>query len=570
LFSFVEPQINKEYNGHEWEKRLVRLPVSSIQYQDGWVAIEVEYEASGLERFVSIGSFNQEFSLKDASYLKNLWVDQVPNPLPINSSYFLDEFSINEADSLFDHTERIWSKNHIEKIMATDNYILNGGFESFESGKIREPETSISGQQIADNWSSFNENMPILIRNDSNERRISEDDFHTYMGNGAIRLKMLKTNRYHRYGVSIDTIRYPQEGYNTYKIYERETSVDPSKIKRYHLPSFLVSALRDSLIVGEEYIFETLCELSPFTVYGCSMLDVYFVGNVPENEEELRKMNPSFSVSLADVNSQIGFQHVVQSFLAKGGERFVIMGYQEQGRSSVVHNPNFKRKVYSTCGPKQYGNCYNQIITYSDSLFAEYSFDNVMLQPVASRKLNSTVYNGKNNQLQIFYGAIDKKNEEIVTNFESAKELLFELTELLILNDGICAADLTRKKDVYLEPVGLSNKKKILRKLDKPRPKKKDERYAIDSMNLLLTGLDSVRFNNHIILISDGSVDWSSVELKLKQFINRGGVITMLYSGTRENELTVKNEFLTLGSVTFIPVYDTDAWDKLARQMVRK
>ncbi|MFT6783951.1 MAG: hypothetical protein ACJA1A_003893 [Saprospiraceae bacterium] len=85
--------------------------------------------------------------------------------------------------------------------------------------------------------------------------------------------------------------------------------------------------------------------------------------------------------------------------------------------------------------------------------------------------------------------------------------------------------------------------KKILRKLDKPRAKKKDERYAIDSMNLLLTGLYSMRYNSHIILISDGSIDWTPMETNLKQFIEIGGSVAMLHSGSRENEWNVKTEF---------------------------
>ncbi|MFT5600394.1 MAG: hypothetical protein ACI9N1_000629 [Flavobacteriales bacterium] len=52
-----------------------------------------------------------------------------------------------------------------------------------------------------------------------------------------------------------------------------------------------------------------------------------------------------------------------------------------------------------------------------------------------------------------------------------------------------------------------------------------------------------MRYNSHIILISDGSIDWTPMETNLKQFIERGGSAAVLHSGSRENELNVKTEF---------------------------
>ncbi len=440
--------------------------------------------------------------------------------------------------------------NHHERIFGGSNLIVNGGFEMFENKKIYYSNNSVALQFLAPYWHSLNENMSIVIRNDSNDRQSELKQNFTYIGNGALRMKVLKSNERHIYEKNWN-IEKDENGPDVIRHFE---DVPSSQMhSTFEIGSYVVNVLKDTLHKGSVYQFEMMASLTNGSSYGCSHIGVYLLDSIPNDiMDDVWLENPSELIDLGKLALYDGFQHVKVNLRSEGGERFLVFGYFDLGADVMVKNQHFYPLKKDECGPRGHY-CYDKHIYYKDSLFAEYIFDNVLLRELEdSLAMDARIYGVNRNQVQIFFGAIPKENDDIRANFINAKKALYEMTEVMRINDGICAVDLTKNKEVYLLPVILDNKKRVLRKLRKPRLSKKAEKYPISDANLLFSGKENIGFNNHVVIITDGSISWSLVEKQLVSFAENGGLISVLFVGAADRLPEVKERFEIFSNIKFI------------------
>jgi len=537
------------FKSHGWKIGVVSTSLVGLFYNNGWLEITLEYTAKGVEQFISIGAIGQRFSTKDLMNTGNLMVDKLPSQMNFNSTYFLDEFSVTELGYNENALEQVLKDNHHERVLGSTNLIVNGGFETFENKKIYYSNNSVALQFLAPYWHSLNENMSVVIRNDSNDRQSELKQNFTYMGNGALRMKILKSNERHIYeqNWSIDKNK---DGPDVIRHYENKPSSREYPV--YEKGSYVVNILKDTLHKGSVYQFEMMASLTNGSSYGCTHIGVYLLDSLPKDKVgNIWMQNPTELLDIRKLALSENFQHLKVNLKSRGGERFLVFGYLDLGTDVILTNSHFNPVKKDECGPRTV--CFDKHIYYKDSLFAEYIFDNVLLRELGdSLEIDARIYGDNRNQVQIFFGAIPKGNVTVKANFINAKKALYEMTEVLRINDGICAVDLTKNKDVYLLPVILDNKKRVLRKLRKPRLTKKTEKYSINTTNLLFSGKENIGFNNHVVILTDGSIEWDSVEGQLVLFAKNGGFISVLYVGEPDSFSEVQERYRIFPNIKFI------------------
>lgn len=513
------------------------------------------YTATGGENYLNLGSVYQKFSLSDVTKLGLLAADKSYSELPSNSTYYINRITVKKID-FQDYRESL-GKYNTYNIKFNKNWIVNGGGE-IPLGRrhfINEIASNSSGTLIAPYVYSLTPFCPNIEQLDSNDYRYSgEVNDLCYMGNSQFFLDALRTNVYHNY----QNTMYLDKGsdYYTYYYYENDP---PASINRYSNGDYITFVLADSLEKGKKYVFSVMMKMDQYSSFGVGHLGVHLTKEIPtEIKDSLWSRIPDEILSIAPLTRSQAWHEVNLEFVAKGGEKFVTLGHLPE-LSGVIKNQNFIRDVHSTCGPNEY-NCLSRYVYYKDSLFARYQVDNVVLTEYdpADTYWASIYQPGKSIQLEIVFDEI-LKTEQSEINLQKAKNLLIEAMEVLRNEDAICVVDQEKRDPIILEPYPIINKKKILRKLNRPKGVRKLKIGALPKEVVLFGSTPMEKFTTHLILVIDNNSDLSQLEITLTQYTKGEGNLTILYVGEPNQILPISNFFGKMNNTNIIDLNQSDS-----------
>jgi hypothetical protein len=161
----------------------------------------------------------------------------------------------------------------------------------------------------------------------------------------------------------------------------------------------------------------------------------------------------------------------------------------------------------------------------------------------------SIVYpSGKRVQLEVVFNEI-QKSAVAQEQLELVKAALINAQQVLRVEDAICIVDQRKKDPIILDPNPIINKKKILRKIAKPKPVKKVKVPQLPPAAILFgQGKDDVNIN-HLVLVEDANLDLSLAGNKINGFLQNGGSLTLFFIGNEEAFETMKSQLTFSGKV---------------------
>ncbi len=541
-------------------EQFVSFDLSEVS-NDSFLKISLNYEAQGGEEFIYLGSIAQRFSIGESTRLGLLMADRTYNELPHNCTYYVSEVSVKKADISAQKVTENFADNWYNLKAEGSNLVVNGGAEaSLQKRYFSNDFTQgSSGSLIAPFVYALTSHCPEVNQLDSNEYRSQYDvNQLCYMGDGQFVLNALKTNLYHTYQ---EVIRKDEgQDYDTYHVYEKAPYQD---VKPYAFGEYLVFALREPLQRGKEYHWSSMIKMSEAGSYGVPHLGVHFVDGFPQNiTDSLWQRYPEEVIAVSHLAGTQAWSDFNLTYQAKGGERFMVIGHLPSP-DGVIKNKKFVPQFFSDCGPHS-GTCSSRFVYYKDSLFARYQLDNIALvEGEAGKGLSIGYPPGKRVQLEIVFNEIEK-SDWAEANLEKVKVALINAQQVLRVEDAICIIDQRKKDPLILDPNPIINKKKILRKIDKPKPVKKIKIPNLPPESILFgEGQDEVNIN-HLVLVADAQFSISQAEEKLAGFIKNGGHLTVFYVGEETYKAKFLEQFASLGNVAVINAAELNP-DQMAR-----
>lgn len=528
--------------------QLLNFKLDSVK-TERFTTLILEYKAQGGEEFIYLGSLYQRFNIAESTQLGLMMADRTYQELPYNCSYYVDYISLVKEVSDDEQLENSLLQNSFNIKSDLSNLILNGGAETVLKKKyFTNAVTSQStGSLIAPYVYSLNQFAPEVHQLDSNDYR-SEYDLNQlcYMGDGQFNLDALSTNAYHTY----QAVRERVEGkeYDTYYIYEE---VPYQQIMPYAYGEYLVFCLKEPMEKGVEYNWSSMIKLSEAASFGIPYLGVHFLDSFPENQKDsLWQRSPEILVNVEHLSTTQAWNEFNYNYLAKGGEKFVVIGHLAQ-LEGIRTNQNFKRQFRGDCGPHDY-NCVDRYVHFKDSLFARYQFDNLVLVKSSEADNLSVVYEaGKRVQLEVIFTEVLKSDSSEI-KLENVQNVLINAQQVLRAEDAICIVDLHKNEPVTLEPNPIINKKKIIRKIAKPKPVKKIKIETVPlEMILFGAGVDEVNLN-YLVLVGDESLNLTEVQERLYQFMINGGHVVVYYIGDNNKFYELKSRYASLDTINWI------------------
>lgn len=552
LQAYFGTSFNKQmaYTHGSFGEQLVKFKLDSISSMD-YVTITTTYEAHGGEEFIYLGSIIQEFSLVESTRLGLLMADNSYAQFPHNCTYFIQKINIQEIGFSGKRVLASNLDNWYNYKSNQSNLVINGGAEAKLEKRYYQNNNTFgsTGTLIAPFAYSLTSFVPTIEQLDSNDYRSSYNtNSLCYMGDGQFILDALGTNVYHEYQ-EVKAIHEGKE-YDTHYIYERSPN---QQIKDYAFGEYLILPLSEVLTEDIIYQFSGMIKISESASFGVSHLGVHFLNEFPENiKDSLWQRQPEevFEISHL-VNNQAWFEYNV-NYVSKGNERFIAIGHLSS-LNGIIKNKTFERQVQDACGPNEY-NCSDRYVHYKDSLFARYQLDNVALTVLGSqpRDFSSIYPSGQRVQLEIIFNEV-KKNEEVNEKLKMVKTALINAQQVLRTEDAICIVDQRKKDPIILDPNPIINKKKILKKINKPKPVKKVKVPQLPPEAILFgEGKDNQNIN-HLVLVADEYLDISKSEMKLAQFVKNGGSLTVFFVGNDALYESFLNQFNSLGNVSVYP-----------------
>lgn len=540
-------------------EQLIGVSLDSVSSKEFHI-INAAYTAQGGEEFVYLGSLDQRFSIGETARLGLLMADRSYDELPSNCTYYVRSISIRKMSDKGKKIDLSLEDNWYNLKSGQRNLVINGGAEAdlFKRYYTNETTFKSTGSLIAPFVYSLNEHCLQVDQLDSNDyRSVYDVNQLCYMGDGQFIIDVLKTNFYHQYGEVI----WRDEGkeYDTHHIYERTVTANTQP---YAYGEYLVLPLKEPLVSGKSYHWSSMIKISETGCYGVDYLGVHFLDEFPQNIfDTLWQRSPEKVLELGFLTSTQAWSEFNLNYQARGGERFIALGHLPV-INGVKRNETFKRQFDTDCGPNEY-NCLDRYVFYKDSLFARYQVDNIFLAEETQQNYNSAIFPpGKRVQMEIIFTCMSKSSVND-SHLDIVKSALINAQQVLRIEDAICIVDQRKKDPVILDPNPIINKKRILRKIDKPKPSKKvKNRVLPPELVLFGEGVDDVNIN-HLILVMDENGDLSNVQHKLNKFTNNGGTLTIYYVGSAEKWNDFQNTLSSLENVNLL-----DSRDISSRTMV--
>lgn len=529
-------------------EQLVGISLDSVSSKEFHI-IKAAYTAQGGEEFVYLGSLDQQFSIGETARLGLLMADRSYNGLPSNCTYYVRSISVRKTNERGMKVDLSLADNWYNLKSGQRNLVINGGAEAalFKRYFTNETTFQSTGSLIAPFTYSLNEHCPQVDQLDSNDyRSVYDVNQLCYMGDGQFIIDVLKTNFYHQYAEVV----WRDEGkeYDTYHVYEKKATVNTSP---YAYGEYLILPLKEPLVSGKSYHWSSMVKISETGCYGVDYMGIHFLDDFPENTQDtLWQRSPEKVINLSHLISTQAWNEFNLNYLARGGERFIALGHLPTF-NGVKRNETFKRQFDGDCGPNEY-NCPDRYVFYKDSLFARYQVDNIFLAEGTPEKYNSAVFPpGKRVQMEIIFTSMAKSSVED-SSLNMVKSTLINAQQVLRVEDAICIVDQRKKDPVILDPNPIINKKRILRKIDKPKPSKKIKNPVLPPELVLFgEGVDEVNIN-HLILVMDENGDLSHARDKLNKFTDNGGMLTVFYVGGAEGWTDFQEKLNSLEKVKLL------------------
>src|SRR5690606_15649550 len=122
-----------------------------------WSKYAVTFRATGTERYISLGSFNQNFTFKEG--IANYEAERILKQLNIpNAVYYVDAINIEQASTNgnndlygLESDKKNWQDWYFNDL----NIIQNGGFEFAHEELIANYSPKMAGVQITHGWTNL-------------------------------------------------------------------------------------------------------------------------------------------------------------------------------------------------------------------------------------------------------------------------------------------------------------------------------------------------------------------------------------------------------------------------------
>ncbi|WP_258542585.1 hypothetical protein [Parvicella tangerina] len=522
------------------ERQLLSFDLEHVN-SDHFTDLKMTYEAQGGEEYIFLGSILQRFNLVESTKLGLLMADRTYREMPYNSTYYISKVKVVSKKDSGKKVEESLDENFYNSQEDLSNLVVNGGAETELKKRYFTNEVThgTSGSLIAPYVYSLTSFSPEVNQLDSNDYRSVYDVSELcYMGDGQFILDALKTNLFHEYGDA--TWKQEGEEYDTYHIYEKASG---SPVSPYAIGEYLVFSLAEPLKKGGVYHWSAMLKMSEGASFGISHLGIHFLESFPENVyDSIWQRLPEDILGVEHLATSEAWSEFNLDYTARGGEKFVVLGHLPAVQG-IVRNQHFKRQFQSACGPHESNCLMSRYVYYKDSLFARFQLDNVVLTEASSDQHYAIGYPpGKRVQLEIIFSEV-KKGDLVEKRLEKVKKVLISAQQVLRVEDAICIVDQRKKEPVILEPNAIINKKKILRKIGKPKTARKIKHPELNTEIILFgDGTDEVNLN-HLVLIADENLDVSLASSKLDQFTNNGGHLTIFFIGEPDHFVSFGNQF---------------------------
>jgi hypothetical protein len=311
-----------------------------------------------------------------------------------------------------------------------------------------------------------------------------------------------------------------------------------------------------------------MSKLSTASSYGVKYIGIYFNQNVvKEFEDSLLKLKPDLLFDVSNLSRQSNWEEFSAFYKAKGDENHFTVGYYYSDDNSILKNYGFQRIISSSCGPN-YSNgsyCLHYEATYRDSLFANYYFDNFLLRKIDGKEVLGAAIFDKSviNQTQwiLDFGGT-KTNTE---NLNKAKQILIESLNIMRIDDGIAITYINKANELKLTPTIYENKRKIIRLVDQYKINIKPGYTFFQDYTLLFDGSSTKGNNNHVVLVTEGSIHFENGFKSIENFCRNGGKLTILHTGNIESLMKLNEIFAPINNVLILSVQEENVLERFVR-----
>ncbi len=558
LFSARKLASTIQFASRNLESNILKINVDSVSNRE-WNEATFEYIAKGFEYYLSIGSFYQQFNLKNG--MRNYQAERIlyGSNTP-NAIYFIDAIEIvSKSKSTENNKKNVVERANLQnQLYQNTNLIINAGFEYSPIEMDRSTSYYPQGIEIIPGWMSFGIESPSIYVVDSNSnfyRYNKLNGNYPYMGKGIAEVSILKTNKHHHY----QQVWSKYEGTDYNSIYKYENEPQNKNIKKFEFGTYFTGILKEPLVHDSNYLFSMMTKLSSESSYGVKYIGVFFNRDIARNvEDSLLKTKPDLLFDVSALTKASNWEEFSAFYKASGNEQHFTIGYYYSVDNTIIKNFGFERVVSSSCGPN-YTNgtyCLHYEATYRDSLFANYYFDNFLLRKVDGKEvLGASIFDKSIvNQTQwIFdFGGSKSSNE----NIDKVKSALIETLSIMRIDDGIAITYINKSNELKLSPTNYENKRKIIRLVDQYKINIKSGYTYFQDYTLLFDSKNSKGYTNQVILITDGNLNFEKGISSINNYCKGGGKFTILHIGNDETLSRLKETFSFIGQVKILSVND--------------
>jgi hypothetical protein len=504
--------------------------VSSVH----WTPLSITYKATGMEHYLILGSLFQKFRFGEG--MKNYGAERTQNNQP-NVIYYVDNINITPLN--LNYPPEAIGNNITDLFYPKMNLIRNSGFEDYVSENRRLPDGSFYANGIAEGWLNLKRSGTTVLAFD-NPSRFESMNYTPFTGKAVGVVDIYRTNRFHTYQKAWGIVK--EDRYNTVHRYENDPQGIPDI---YELGGYLTNVLREDLNAGQTYLLSTMIRLSNESSFGLRQIGVYFLSEIPEDRDDSlleRIPDAVFNTSPESGLNLSEWQELSTFYEAKGNERYVVFGFIKNNDYPIYRNTEFRPVEFSSCGPFGGYDCHDKVITYKDSLFARYSFDNVVLFPVyGAKNFGAEIYRKDRHHhffLTFDLGG-DKTNNVILENlkpilFQSLHGLPYQYSIDLVLIGRSYKRQSYSWKMNQSQLVSSISKLKINRRPGSTKIPQKLLEFDFDKQ--------PINSSQKYILITDGHLNREELITHLSHS-NREIKFTIIYLGAQSGFAAFKKEF---------------------------
>jgi hypothetical protein len=570
LFSARKIPSTVQYASRNLESAILKINVDSVSSRE-WNVTTIDYTANGFEYYLSIGSFYQAFNLKNG--MRNYQAERIlySSNMP-NAIYFIDAIEIIPKTKSTENK----NKNDIERanlqnqLYQTTNLIINAGFEYSPFEMDRPTSYYPQGVELIPGWLGFGVLAASIYVVDSNSnfyRYHKLNGNYPYMGKGIAEVSILRTNKHHNY----QQVWSKHEGTDYTRIYKYENEPQNKNIKKFEFGTYFTGILKEPLVRDSNYLFSMMSKLSSESSYGVKYIGVFFNQDIARNfEDSLLKIKPDLLFDVSTLAEGNNWEEFSAFYKASGNEQHFTIGYYYSEDNSIIKNFGFERVVSSSCGPN-YTNgtyCLHYEATYRDSLFANYYFDNFLLRKVDGKEVLGAAIFDKSiiNQTQWIFDFGGTKTN--TSNVEKAKNLLIETLNIMRIDDGIAMTFINKANELKLAPTTYENKRKIIRLVDQYKLNIKPGFTFFQEYTLLFDGSNSKGYNNSVVLVTEGSLNFEKGMASIERYCKNGGKFTILCIGDSVKRNQLSTLFSSIPQVKILAIEEEDNLVLLIRQLL--